>query len=143
MDSLQERRSVRVALLMVAVYLVVGLGSAKLAKDAKAQGIPWRRLAWFVSAVAFTGHIGYEQFRLRSSGRTVATHASIAAALGALGLAVAANVHGWFVSPDHRGRLAVALVAWPVLIAIPAFVVAIVATAVLKRWSRGYRGNTG
>ena len=136
MNSLQERKSVRMVLFLAVVYLLLGMGFAELARESSTNPAIWRRLAWVFSAVAFAGHIGYEQFRLGNPGQTVATHVSFAAALGALGLAVSANVHELLGAASYRGRLAVALVAWPVLIAIPAFVVAMVATAVLKRWSR-------
>ena len=66
--------------------------------------------------------------------RTTAMHASIAAALGAGALAVAANLHEWMAASSYRPSIAMALVAWPLLTVVPAFVVAMVAAAVLKRW---------
>ena len=65
-----------------------------------------------------------------------------ASALGVLvisqacGLAVAANVHEWMTASSYRPSIAIALVAWPLLTVVPAFVVAMVAAALLKRWRR-------
>ncbi len=89
---------------------------------------------WLVSGVGFAAHIAYGHFRLGNSPRTTAMHASIAAALGAGALAVAANLHEWMAASSYRPSIAIALVAWPLLTVVPAFVVAMVAAAVLKRW---------
>jgi len=53
----------------------------------------------------------------------------MAVALGAFALAVSANVHGYRVGTNNQRLLAFALVAWPALTAVPAFVVALVAAA--------------
>ena len=52
-----------------------------------------RLLAWLISGAGFAAQIGYEQLGLRSSPVSAAWHAALAAGFGALGLAVAANVH--------------------------------------------------
>jgi len=79
-----------------------------------------------LSAVAFAVHIGYEHFRLGNSPLVTASHASMAVAVGAFALAVAANVHRyWAASNNQRSfGLTLALVAWPALCGLPAFVVA-------------------
>ena len=136
MDASAGRRSLILVLLLAVVYLVIGLAFPVFASSAPSSVILWRRLAWLVSGVAFAAHICYEHFRLGSSTRTTATRASMAAAAGACGLAVVANVHGWVVGSSHKGALAIALVGWPLLTAVPAFLVAIVAAAVLNRWFR-------
>jgi uncharacterized membrane protein YoaK (UPF0700 family) len=127
-----------VVLLVAAVYLVVGvaLGAFASGSTTEAMRATWRRLAWLISAIAFAAHIGYEQFGLGSSPRTTATRVSLAAALGACGLAVAANIHELWFAASYRRSLAIALVAWPLLTAIPAFVVAWVAAAALYHWRR-------
>lgn len=115
------------------VYLVVGITFAELG---------WRLPAWLVSAAAFAAHIGYEHFRLRNSPRPAAFHASAAAALGAFGLAVAANIHELWTNPgNHRPLLLLALVLWPVLTVLPAFMVALAAAARLARWRPRVRGE--
>jgi hypothetical protein len=89
----------------------------------------WNRLGFLASGVAFALHIGYEHLRLRNSPLIPAWHVSIAVALGAFALAVSANVHGYRVGSSNQRLLAFALVAWPAITAVPAFVVALVAAA--------------
>jgi len=125
-------------LLLVVMYLLVGVAFGELASwsTTEAMRVTWRRLAWLISAVAFAAHLGYEQFSLESSARTTETHVSLAAAGGACALAAAANVHEWGVAASYRRSLAIALVAWPLLTVIPAFVVAWVTTSTLHRFRR-------
>ena len=123
------------ALIVAVLYLVAGIGFAALAKSAASDQsrVAWRLAAWVLSAAAFAAHIGYEHFRLRSSPRTTALHASLAVGLGAFGLAAAASLHGQRV---HQHFPAVALAIWPVMTALPAFLVALAAAAVLTRARR-------
>jgi hypothetical protein len=119
-------------LLLGALYLVAGLVFAALARSAASNQarVAWRLAAWVISAAGFAAHIGYEHLRLRGSPRTTALHASFAVGLGAFALAVAAMLHS-----QHFP--AFALAAWPVVTAVPAFVVALAAAAVLSRARRG------
>lgn len=119
------------AILLGAVYFVFGIGFAALAGSSASSSmrVTWNRLGFVASAVAFALHIGYEHFRLRNSSLKTAWHVSIAVALGAFALAVSANIHGYRVGSSNKRLLAFALVAWPAITAIPAFVVAFVATA--------------
>jgi uncharacterized protein (DUF486 family) len=121
------------------VYLTAGLCFATLAGWAGPNQMRamWRLAAWVISAAAFAAHIGYEHVRLRSSPRTTAFHVSLGVALGAFALAVAANLHAPAASSQqHSHALARALVLWPVLTALPAFLVALAAAAGLA-WRRG------
>jgi hypothetical protein len=62
---------------------------------------------------------------------------SAAVALGALGLALAANIHELGSDSGYRLGMLIALIAWPLLTAVPAFVLALVVAAGLGvRWSR-------
>ena len=72
-------------------------------------------------------------FRSGNSPLATALHASLAAALGAFGLAVSANIHALWATSGYEYLFAVALVLWPIMIAVPAFVVALAAAAVLAR----------
>jgi Na+/glutamate symporter len=94
----------------------------------------WRLAAWVISAAVFAAHIGYEHLRLRSAPRTTAFRASLAVALGAFGLAVAAMVHAHARSGHPRS---LAFLVWPVVGALPAFGVALAAATVLARTRRG------
>jgi hypothetical protein len=95
----------------------------------------WRLAAWMVSAIGYAGHIAYERFRLRNPPGSAALHVACAVALGAFGLAVGANIHSRSLgsTPQHRQLLLLALGIWPVMTALPAFLVALVINVVLAR----------
>src|SRR2546426_5408689 len=82
-------------------------------------------------------------FRLGSSPRSTALHAAGAVALGAFGLALAANIHSLFAPAQGQRLPLIALVAWPVITAVPAFLAALVLAAVLARLLGGNRGDSG
>lgn len=135
MDASVGRRSLRMVLLLAAAYLLIGIAFAEFSDWAKTNAVHlmWRRLAWLVSGVGFAAHIAYGHFRLGNSPRTTAMQASIAAAVGARALAVAANLHEWMAASSYRPSIAIALVAWPLLTVVPAFVFAMGAAAALNR----------
>jgi len=112
-------------------YALVGILFALPTTHAKA----WRWAAWVVSGLVYGGHIVYERIRLGSAPVVAAWHVALGAAVGAFGLAVGANVHSLLVestSEQHR-LLLLSLVLFPVLTAVPAFVVAFVAAVALGR----------
>jgi hypothetical protein len=96
----------------------------------------WRLSAWLVCAAAYAAHIGYEHFRLRHSPYATASHAALAVAIGAFGLAAAGALHSLLDTSTIRPAWLLAFVAWPVITAVPAFVVALVAATVLARLPR-------
>ncbi len=112
-------------------YALVGILFAWPVEHVRA----WRLAAWVVSGLAYAAHLGYEHFRLRNPPRRSALHVAAAVALGALGLAVGANVHSLSVpsTPGHRRLLLIALAAWPAMTAVPAFLVALAAATLLGR----------
>ena len=122
-------------ILVGVVYFVVGYGSAALDPSVPDRArFLWRLAAWVASAVVFAAHIGYEHFRLSNPPGATARHAAMAAALGAFLLAVAATVHkSIVVSHAPYWRFLLALVVWPIVTAVPAFLVAFLAGAVLAR----------
>jgi hypothetical protein len=129
----------RVVLLLGALYCIVGILFGELAAQAVSPQMlaAWRWAAWVVSAAAFGTHIVYEQLRLRSSAMITAFHVALAAGLGAFGLAAAANIHAFTVSPHQPSLLLVlSLAIWPVMTALPAFVVALVAALLFGRVRR-------
>ena len=93
----------------------------------------WRLAAWLVSAVAYAAHIGYEHFKLRSPLRSLALHVALGVAVGALGLAVAGMIHSLAATSTLRPTWLLALVAWPAITAIPAYLGALIAGQVLAR----------
>jgi len=117
-----------------AVYATVGIVFALPASHVRA----WRLSAWVLSGVVYAIHVGYECFWLRNSSVTAGLHVALAAALGALGLAVGAIVHSLSLTTtsQHQRLLLVALVAWPVITGVPAFFVAFGAGGLLTRLSR-------
>ena len=120
-----------VALLVGVAYAAIGILFALPASHVKY----WRLAAWLVSAILFAIHIGYEQFTRREIPWRASGHVSLAAAVGAFGLAVGANVHSLVLPsvPVHRALLMAALGLWPIITAVPAFLVALLATSVLAR----------
>jgi hypothetical protein len=122
---------VRAAVLLGLLYALVGIAFA--VPDTHVR--TWRLAAWAVSAMAFAGHIAYEHFGLRQSPRSAAIHVALAAALGAFGLAIGANIHSLSTAStdQHRRLLLIALGIWPVITAVPAFLVGLGISAVLSR----------
>jgi hypothetical protein len=122
---------VRAALLVAALYALVGIAFALPATHVRA----WRLAAWALSAVAFAAHLAYEHFRLRTAPASAAGHVAFAVALGAFGLAVGANLHAFAThsATQHRHLLLLALGIWPVMTALPAFFVALGVNVVLAR----------
>ncbi len=134
MDASGRKQWIRAVILLGAVYFIVNFAFAKFAGWSASDSMreTWNRLGFVASAVAFAVHIGYEHFRLGNLPRIAASHVSIAVALGAFALAVSANFHGLWVGSSHQRLLAFALVAWPALTGVPAFVVALVAATGLS-----------
>jgi hypothetical protein len=121
----------RAALLLGIGYVLVGL----LFAQPTTHVLTWRRAAWVVSAIGYASHIWYENVRLRSSPGLAALHVACAVALGAFGLAVAANVHSYFIesTDQHRSLLRLSLAIWPVITALPAYVLVLGISGILAR----------
>jgi hypothetical protein len=138
MDVSGRKPWVRATIVAGVAYFVVGYGSAALDPSVPDKArFAWRLSAWVVSAAVFAAHIGYQHFRLADSPRAIALHSGAAVALGAFLLAAAATVRS-AVSASHAPywRFLLALVVWPVITGVPAFVVALVAGAALARLPR-------
>jgi hypothetical protein len=129
-DSGRQRWLITVILVGV-LYLAVGITSATLAGTAASDQMRsfWRLSAFVISAMVFAAHIAYEHFRLRNTARPTAWHASVAVAFGAFALALMANIHDLGSASGYRPRMLIAFVAWPLLTAVPAFIVALVVAA--------------
>jgi len=133
-----ERRWLRTILFIGAIYCIDGIVFGKFAGWSKSHTMVfiWRLAAWMTCALLFAGHIWYEYFRQSNSPRKTALYTSSAAAAGAFGLAVAANIHALFVTSANQILLAFSLIIWPVLTAVPAFIVAFVVTSVLQNFHK-------
>jgi uncharacterized membrane protein len=123
--------STRVVVLAGVFYAVIGVTFAWPANHVR----PWRLAAWLLSAAAYATHIGYEHVRTRSAPGRAALRVASAVALGAFGLALSATFHSLLVAPSdrHRRLVLLALAIWPVMTALPAFVVAFAASELLTR----------
>jgi hypothetical protein len=130
--------------LLGGVYFIVGVVFGELAKWAGSeQGqFRWRLAAWGVSGAVYAAHIAHEHFRLRSRATILALHVALATALGAFLLAAAATLHALrVVSHAPYWLYLLALVLWPLMTGLPAFVVAFVAAKVLALVSPRYSGG--
>lgn len=132
MHASRDQRWIRAALLIGVAYFLIGRVFAVPANNVRA----WRLAAWLVSGVAYAAHIAHEHFRLRNAPRVVALHAAAAVAIGAIALAVAGMIHSLSTTAAIRPAWLLALVVWPAVTAVPAFLVALVAAAVLARLPR-------
>ena len=117
-------------------YMTIGIVFAALAKSADADHVgPWRLAAWVASAVVYAAHI-WNEHRVASPPRPAALHVAAAVTLGAFGLALAANIHSLSIATHSQHSLLLALVAWPAITALPAFLAALVVAGVLARFAR-------
>ena len=134
MDAPGRKSWLRAVILVGVVYFAVGIVFAALPNPSVSdQVVMWRLAAWVAGGAVYAAHIGYEHFRLGTSPRTTALHAALAVALGAFLLAVAATFHAVMV-PSHAPywRYFLALVLWPIITALPAFLVALAVAAALS-----------
>ncbi|MEO5989583.1 MAG: hypothetical protein ABIU54_10975 [Candidatus Eisenbacteria bacterium] len=132
METSPRRAWIPAALLVGVLYLLIGRVFVLFANHVHL----WRLAAWVASAGAYAAHIGYEHFRLRSPPRRTALHVAVAVAVGGFSLAVAGMIHSLSVSSVIRPAWLLALVLWPTFTAVPAFVGALVAAAILSRLPR-------
>ena len=130
---------VRTAVLLGIGYALVGIVFAVPATHVQA----WRLAAWVVSAVGYAAHIAYERFRLQNPPGSASLHVAFAVALGAFGLAIGANIHSMSVgsSNQHRQLLLLSLGIWPIITALPAFLVALGTNVVLARAFENVEGD--
>ena len=121
----------RTAVLVGAMYALIGIAFALPSSHVRG----WRLAAWLVSGLVYAAHVGYERFRLRNPPLVAALHVALGAALGAFGLAVGALVHSLATgaTSQHQRLVLVALVAWPVITGVPAFLVGLGASGLLAR----------
>jgi len=136
-----QRWSLRVIIVVGAAYAIAGAGSAAMDNVIWASGVrPWRIGAWIVSAVFGAAHIAYEHYRFHNPSLRTALHAAAAVALGAFGIAVAANIHWLLTDPRPPRAPLLALPLFPLVTAIPAFGAALIVATLLTRFSqRGRR----
>lgn len=140
MQGAVNAESRRALIVVGALYAVTGIVFAWPESHVRM----WRFAAWLVSAVAYATHIAYEHFRMRSTPGRTARHVALAVALGAFGLALSATIHSLLVASTGQQRRLVrlALVIWPIITGLPAFLVALAASEVLTRLRSSARSGS-
>jgi hypothetical protein len=133
MDASRRQAWVPAAFLVGVVYFVIGRVFAQSPNHPHA----WRIAAWILSGAVYSTHIWYEHSRLRNSLRSTALHVAVAVAIGAFGLAAAGMIRSLSAASAIRPGWLLALVAWPAITAVPAFLGALVAGTLLQRIRRG------
>src|SRR4030095_4170719 len=134
MDEPKSRLWREAVLLTGVFYCTVGIAFTTFGSWSSSNRgvVAWRIASFVVSLVAFAIHIGYEHFSVVNRPPIVALHTSLAVAFGGFLLALAANINSFRVANSKHGLLALALIIWPVMTGIPAFVVALITAAGLK-----------
>jgi peptidoglycan/LPS O-acetylase OafA/YrhL len=132
----RPHRWLALALAAAVLYLAAGIVFGTLAGAAgpTLTRTLWRATAFLFSGGVFVAHLAVEW----KSRRVLASslHVAAAVAIGAFGLALSANIHGLSDPSAKHFRLTLALVLWPLLTALPAFVVALAATTLGSRLPR-------
>src|SRR5262245_13209118 len=121
-------------MLVGASYFAVGHASAILAGVAASRQMLlfWRWSAFIICGIIFGAHIAYEHYRICNRSRPTAWITSVAVAFGGLAFALAANVHELSSASDYRPRMLLALLTWPLLTGVAAFIVALVVASGLR-----------
>jgi hypothetical protein len=129
MDASRRQAWFRIALLLGVVYVLIG---RVFALPVNHVGL-WRLAAWIVSGGVYAAHFWHEHFRMRNSPRLTAVHIAVAVAVGAFGLAVSGMIHSLSTTSAIRPAWLLALVLWPAVTAVPAFIGALGLGAMLRR----------
>ena len=132
MDGSRGKPWALAALIAGVAYFVVGKVFALPSDNLRA----WRLAAWAVSGVVYAVHIGYEYFRRRASPPATSLHVALAAALGGFLLAVAGMANSLRLEPTIKPLWLVALVAWPLITGVPAYLVALAGLTLFGRMTR-------
>ena len=134
MEGSGTMRSPLSVILFSVAYIAVGIVTADFAASAASiQGqTAWRLIAWGVSLLVYGAQLIVERVRFNSTTLRTALRASGAVAIAAFALAAAGPVWTHWGKPDQQ-RALTALLLWPVLTGLPAFVLALGAGAVIGR----------
>ena len=122
----------RPAILFGLGYFLVGRLFAVPGEHAQA----WRFAAWVVSFFIYTTHFRYERARPSSPPHVVALHVATAVAIGAFGIAVAGMMRSLTTQGSLKPTWLLALVLFPAVTAVPAFLVALIAAVFAARRDR-------
>ena len=134
MNSQEEQPWLLRAVFIGIAYLSISLVTSYL--DQRFVSGPhrvWRLGAGVLSLAFMAAHFGYEHIRLGTSSRSTALHVSAAVGLGSFGIAAAAMLHALMEGTGNLTRHGIALVVFPLVTAIPTFLLALSATFLLTR----------
>ena len=131
----EEVAWLRPAILFGLGYFLVGRLFAVPGEHAQA----WRLAAWVVSLLIYWTHFRYERVKLGSAPRVLAMHVATAVAIGAFALALALMMRSVAAQGSLTPRWLLALVLFPAVTAVPAFLVALVAAV----WQSRRGGSAG
>jgi hypothetical protein len=131
----------RAAILFGLGYFLVGRLFAVPGEHARA----WRLAAWVVSGIIYATHFRFERVRLGNPPRSLALHLATAVAIGAFAIALAGMMHSIAALGALKPTWLLALVLFPAVTSVPAFLVALVAAVALDRQrdQRRERGSGG
>jgi xanthine/uracil permease len=128
-----------------AAYVLIGTATAMLAQRASTAAVvkEWRAAAWLLSLAVFAMHFAFERRRDPRRAR-VATKVALGVALGAFGLAALGPVRAHWADPSRSKIVMLSLLAWPILLGVPAFLATLVGSLLLdraafslsRRWTR-------
>jgi len=122
------------AALVAVIYPVVGILFALPAQGSATR--VWRLAAWLASALVFAVHLRFEHSRFRELPSRAALHVSAAVAMGAFLLAVWINLHLRLTGGQQSPRALLALLIFPLVTGLPAFVVALILLVLFARIRR-------
>ena len=118
-------RAVARALVVGLLYVIIGVVTAGQASRA------WRLSAWVLCLVVFLAHLVAERVRFGRTRRDSAWSLALGVSSGALLLALAGPVRSHWGTPT-QGRALLAIVIWPLLLGIPAFLAGLAGSTILR-----------
>ena len=138
MDSSDQKAWTPDALLAGVAYLIVSLCFGTLAGWASSDQsrFGWRLAAWIVSFVIYACHISYDYLKLQNTPLISSLDVAAGVALGGFLLAVAAIVHALSTGSGNLSLLLLALLVFPLITGLPAFVIGFVGTSLRRRFSK-------
>lgn len=115
------------------LYTAVGFFTGELARSTATTqaGNRWRLAGWVLSFLVFGCHVLFERRRLSKPTVTAALHVAVAVGIGAFALAIAGPVRSHWGAPDFARAAGLSLLLWPIVTAVPAFLVALGAGSLL------------
>src|SRR4051812_37053065 len=113
-------------------YFLVGRLFAQPGQHAHA----WRLAAWVVSGIIYVAHFRYERGKPGNAAHALALHVATGVAIGAFAVALALTMRSVAAEGALAPKWLLALVLFPVVTAVPAFLVALVGAVALSRRGR-------